>query len=97
MENKRVDKGFWEKLLLRADWRRPGNPDEDTRNYYQSGILNDERIKQFMNKPERENGMPTGEQGVFNDYGSRIRPVGISPYGVGYDDIPQWDMPEPLV
>ena len=90
-------KKFWEGLLLQADWRRPENPDEYTRNYYQTGILNDERIKQFMNKPERENGMPTGEQGVFNDYGSRIRPVGISPYGVGYDDIPQWDMPEPLV
>lgn len=90
-------KKFWEDLLLQADWRRPGNPDEYTRNYYQTGILNEERIKRFMNKPEREKGMPTGEQGVFNDYGSRIRPVGLSPYGVGYDDIPQWDMPEPLV
>lgn len=90
-------KDFWEGLLLRADWRRPENPDKDTRNYYQTGVLNHERIKQFMNKPERDKGMPGGEHGVFNDYSSRTRPVGLSPYGIGYEDIPQWDMPEPLV
>lgn len=62
---------FWERLLLRADWRRAENPISDEKNYYQKGLLPYEHIKQFMNKPEREKGMPLGEEfGVTNDYGS---------------------------
>ncbi|ENO0460300.1 DUF3274 domain-containing protein [Salmonella enterica] len=53
------DKGFWERLLLRADWRRPGNPVAEEKTYYQKGIL-PPGFKPFMNKPERPKGMPVG-------------------------------------
>ena len=93
------NKKFWDKLLLRADWRRPGNPIETERKYYQEGILPG-ALKKMMNKPEfGENPMPTGEFGVVNDYGPRQR---IQP-GTKRDmenklvDILQWDMPKPLV
>lgn len=92
------DKDFWEKLLLRADWRRPGNPIETERKYYQEGILPPD-FKPMMNKPETgEKPMPTGEFGVVNDYGPRQR---VQP-GTKRDmenkmvDVLQWDMPKPL-
>ncbi|MNC36277.1 hypothetical protein D3C75_847910 [compost metagenome] len=93
------DKQFWDGLLLRADWRKPVNPIETERKYYQEGILPD-GFKKLMNKPETgEKPMPTGELGVVNDYGSRQR---LQP-GTKRDientlvDVLQWDMPEPLV
>lgn len=93
------NKGFWEKLLLRADWRRPENPIEAERKYYQEGKLPD-AFKKLMNKPETgKKPMPTGEFGVVNDYGSRQR---VQP-GTKRDienkivDVLQWDMPKPLI
>ena len=93
------NKKFWDKLLLRADWRRPENPIETEWKYYQEGILPD-ALKKMMNKPEfGENPMPTGEFGVVNDYGPRQR---VQP-GTKRDmenklvDVLQWDMPKPLV
>ncbi|EDV5803295.1 DUF3274 domain-containing protein, partial [Salmonella enterica subsp. houtenae] len=95
------NKGFWKKLLLRADWRRPENPDPKAILYYQAGILPPD-FKRFMNKPESPNAMPTGDLGVVNGYGSRIRvkdPFNYMPYP--QPDINrietnlQWPMPEP--
>ncbi|EAO2688010.1 DUF4150 domain-containing protein [Salmonella enterica] len=90
--------GFWEDLLLRADWRRPNNPDAEAREYYASGIL-PKGIKPMMNKPETgEKPMPTGENGVVNDYGSRqkVKPGSKRDTENQVGDILQWDMPEPL-
>lgn len=78
---------FWDGLLLKADWRRPWNPDPKTRLYYQEGILPKD-FKNFMNKPERQHGMPLGNLGVTNDYGPRTAMA---------VDILQWEMPKPLI
>lgn len=93
------DEDFWNRLLLRADWRRPGNPIAEERAYYEEGILPFEHIKQFMNKPERSKGMPLGELGVVNDYGPRqqFKPGNKRNMENQLVDIPQWDMPKPQV
>lgn len=100
-------KDFWDNLLLRADWRRPGNPDSDTCKYYAEGIF-PKGIKDQMNKPEAgEKPMPTGKYGVLNDYDA-IRTVKYPfrvPYGAKNIDISQtqfttelqWPMPDPKV
>lgn len=94
---------FWKELLLQADWRRVENPVYAVQRYYQDGILPDD-FKPFMNKPERPNGMPTGEF-VVNDYDAitRIKDPFSVPYGQPNIDISkietetdlQWPMPEP--
>lgn len=91
---------FWERLLLRADWRRAENPISDEKNYYQKGLLPYEHIKQFMNKPERGKGMPLGEEfGVTNDYGSRqmVKPGNHRDMENATVQLLQWDMPKPQV
>lgn len=97
-------KAFWKQLLLQADWRRAENPDSDVRQYYQDGIL-PSGFKPFMNKPERQHAMPTGDLGVVNDYGgiTQIKDPFSVPYGQPNIDISkietetdlQWPMPEP--
>ncbi|MCO5783374.1 hypothetical protein LOD26_18910 [Citrobacter sp. BR102] len=86
-------------MLLQADWRRPGNPDGDTKEYYAKGIL-PRAIKPMMNKPETgEKPMPTGKNGVVNDYGPRqkVKPGDKRNTGNQVVDNLQWDMPEPQV
>lgn len=47
------------------------NSDDDTKGYYTEGIL-PVQFKKMMNKPETgEKPMPTGENGVVNNYGPR--------------------------
>ncbi|WP_345769037.1 hypothetical protein [Citrobacter amalonaticus] len=90
--------GFWVDLLMRADWSRPNNPDAGTSKYYAQGMLPD-LIKKMMNKPETgEKPMPTGENGVVNDYGPRqkVKPGSKRDTENQVVDILQWDMPEPL-
>ncbi|WMY74047.1 DUF4150 domain-containing protein [Buttiauxella selenatireducens] len=93
------NKDFWNRLLLQADWRRPDNPIEGVKTYYQEGILPFGRIKQFMNKPERPNGMPLGHFGVVNDYGSRQKVIPGNKRDTENQTagILQWDMPKPQV
>ncbi|EOF5101235.1 DUF3274 domain-containing protein [Salmonella enterica] len=84
---------LWRDLLLQADWRRPDNPDGDTKAYYTRGLL-PVNFKKMMNKPETgKQPMPTGEYGVINDYGPReivdLRTDRRSP-------VMQWEQPEPL-
>jgi hypothetical protein len=93
------DQEFWDRLLLLADWRRGElNPDEKVRAYYQQGILPQD-FKSFMNKPEREKGMPLGVLGVDNDYGTRE----IVQHGNQHStenktvNVLQWDMPTPQI
>lgn len=93
------DKDFWAGLLMQADWRRPGNPDEDAKRYYYDGFLA-KRIKELMNKPEAgEKPMPTGEFGVVNDYGPRQRVQSGTKRDIENQvvNVMQWDMPKPLV
>lgn len=90
------DQEFWDGLLLKADWRRPGNPDPDTKKYYQDGILPVD-FKPIMNKPEREHGMPLGNHGVQNDYGQKVKSDNKHNSGDKTTEILQWDMPKPLV
>ncbi|HCL5282478.1 TPA: DUF4150 domain-containing protein [Salmonella enterica] len=93
------DEDFWKSLLLQADWRRPENPDVRVRDYYAEGILPD-FIKKKMNKPETgEKPMPTGNNGVVNDYGPRqkVKPGNKRNMENQMVDNLQWDMPEPQV
>lgn len=93
------DEKFWDNLLLQADWRRGDlNPVETVRYYYQNGIL-PVGFKPFMNKPERPNGIPTGDFGVVNDYGRRqqVQPVTKRDMKNKMVDVLQWDMPKPQI
>lgn len=89
---------FWERLLLRADWRRPESPMVEEKKYYQDGIL-PPTFKPFMNKPERPYAMPLGDSGVVNDYGSRqmIKPGNKREMEHKTVDILQWDLPNPHI
>ncbi len=93
------DPDFWDRLLLRADWRRESNPIAKERKYYQDGIIPPDDFKAFMNKPEREHGMPLGEFGVVNDYGPRqmVKPGNQRDMENETVEILQWDMPKPQV
>lgn len=87
------DTAFWRSLLLQADWRRPENPDSGTKQYYMDGIL-PEGIKLMMNKPESgKKPMPTGKDGVLNDYGPRKQTDWRNGEQV---PVEQWVSPEPL-
>jgi len=92
------DPDFWDNLLLKADWRRPGNPEPKIKKYYGDGMFPPE-FKPFMNKPERPHGMPLGDYGVVNDYGARqtIRPGNQRDMENTTADIPQWDIPKAQV
>ncbi|QPJ99863.1 DUF4150 domain-containing protein [Enterobacter mori] len=93
------DEAFWKSLLLQADWRRPENSDDSTRKYYAEGILPKE-FKDMMNKPETgEKPMPTGENGVVNNYGprQRVKPGNKQDTENQMEDVLQWDMPRPQV
>ncbi|POP47737.1 hypothetical protein CHU32_00920 [Superficieibacter electus] len=84
---------LWKELLLLADWRRPDNPDVDTKAYYANGIL-PASFKKMMNKPEvGKQPMPTGKDGVVNDYGPRRK---IDWRNGNLLAVTQWDQPEPL-
>lgn len=90
-------KDFWKKLLLQADWRRPDNPEPKVKQYYEEGILPEDDFKPLMNKPEKEHGIPLGELGVDNDYGSR-EAIDIGNKRDTENNtkpILQWDMPDP--
>jgi hypothetical protein len=103
-----IKKGeFWRDLLLLADWRQERNPDSKVKDYYQNGKLPID-FKGFMNKPEREKGMPTGDSGVVNEFGGlkeKVVPrsraeieMGIVPKPIPKSDpVLQWDMPEPKI
>lgn len=43
---------FWEGLLHRADWRDPQNGYPAAKEYYRTGMLDEQRTKWFMNKPD---------------------------------------------
>lgn len=90
---------FWDQLLLKADWRREENPLSEVREYYKEGIL-PPTFKPFMNKPEKEKGMPIGEHGVVNDYGARqvqvIRSQRDDSGAEEYRDVLQWENPKPI-
>ncbi|ENT3187370.1 DUF3274 domain-containing protein [Salmonella enterica] len=93
------DEAFWKKLLYLADWRRPENSDDDTKRYYTEGILPKE-FKGMMNKPETgKKPMPTGENGVVNNYGprQRVKPGSKRDTENQMEDVLQWDMPKPQV
>ncbi|EPM0025139.1 T6SS effector phospholipase Tle3 domain-containing protein [Citrobacter farmeri] len=84
---------FWRDLLLQADWRWPDNPDTYTRRYYSEGKLPEE-FKKMMNKPETgEKPMPTGENGVVNDYGPRRETDWRNGEWVS---VTQWVQPDPV-
>ena len=57
---------FWEKLLHRADWRDPQNDNLDAKEYFQTGRLNINGTKKFMDKPDEI--LPVGPFGVENKY-----------------------------
>lgn len=92
------DPDFWDRLLLRADWRRPGNPMIEERKYYQDGVL-PPTFKPFMNKPERPGAMPLKDSGVLNDYGPRqvVKPGNQRDMENETVEILQWNMPKPQV
>ena len=103
-----IKKGeFWRDLLLLADWRQERNPDSKVKDYYQNGKLPID-FKGFMNKPEREKGMPTGDSGVVNEFGGlkeKVVPRSRAEIEMGIvpkpspksDPVLQWDMPEPKI
>ena len=88
------DSDFWLRLLRLADWRHWNNPDPDTRNYYQTGMLNYDKTKKYMNKPDMV--LPAGEFGVVNEYFPKVRVVPARHPEIYNREIPlpQWDMPE---
>ena len=43
---------FWEDLLHRADWRDPQNGYQFAKDYFKTGLLNEQHTKNYMNKPD---------------------------------------------
>jgi len=88
------DPEFWLSLRNRADWRHEFNPLDITKDYYQTGKLNQELIKKFMNKPDEV--LPTGEYGVVNDYGlkERVEPARYPEIYNQSIELHQWNMPD---
>ncbi|WP_250494344.1 DUF3274 domain-containing protein [Caballeronia sp. GAWG1-1] len=93
------DEKFWWRLLRRADWRHPNNPDSNAKQYFASGVLPPD-IKQEMNKPNLPSGLvsryaPPAKADVL------AFPVVTSMLNI-YDDLTtptggtgQWPLPAP--
>ncbi|TKU64320.1 DUF3274 domain-containing protein, partial [Citrobacter sp. wls715] len=87
---------FWVKLLRRGDWRMKLNGFQETVDYYNTGKLNKDHTKDFMNRPDDI--LPKGQFGVVNEYchSTTVKPARHNEiYNTETPNL-QWDMPKPL-
>ena len=85
---------FWEDLLHRADWRDPQNGYQFAKDYFKTGLLNEQHTKNYMNKPDEV--LPRGEFGVLNQFNNATTVKPSRDLSAGNQEIAnlQWDMPK---